>query len=57
MAENDLTKEIIGAAIEVHRRLGPGLLESACRRCLAYELKKRGFHVVEGSPCPLSMTK
>jgi GxxExxY protein len=38
---NVLTKEIIGAAIEVHRYLGPGLLESAYQRCLAKELELR----------------
>ncbi|HWE93624.1 MAG TPA: GxxExxY protein [Tepidisphaeraceae bacterium] len=37
-----LTQEIIGAAIEVHRVLGPGLLESAYRRCLCHELRLRG---------------
>jgi GxxExxY protein len=47
MELNDLSHEIIGAAIEVHRRLGPGLLESAYRVCLAYELRKRGFSVDE----------
>ncbi|MEM1227754.1 MAG: GxxExxY protein [Planctomycetota bacterium] len=47
MTENELTDAIIGAAIEVHCRLGPGLLESVYRRCLAYELRKRGFPVVE----------
>ncbi len=36
---NDLTKAIIGAAIEVHRALGPGLLESAYEACLCEELK------------------
>jgi len=36
---NVLTKEIIGSAIEVHRNLGPGLLESAYQRCLARELQ------------------
>ena len=42
---NDLTAEIIGAAIEVHKALGPGLLESAYESCLAYELSllKIGF--------------
>ena len=53
MEINDLTKAIIGAAIEVHRRLGPGLLESAYRVCLAYELRKRGFDVVEEKPVPV----
>lgn len=47
---NELTQSIIGAAIEVHRRLGPGLLESAYRVCLAYELRKRGFEVEEEKP-------
>ena len=40
---NALTEAIIGAAIEVHQRLGPGLVETAYRKCLAYELRKRGF--------------
>ncbi len=54
MNENDqLTEAIIGAAIEVHRRLGPGLLESAYRVCLAYELRKRGFEVNEEKPVPV----
>ncbi len=53
MADDDLTGAIIGAAIEVHRRLGPGLLESAYRVCLAYELRKRGFQVSEEQPIPV----
>jgi GxxExxY protein len=53
MELNDLSREIIGAAIEVHRRLGPGLLESAYRACLAYELRKRGFLVIEEQPVPV----
>jgi len=53
MEMNDLTHAIIAAAIEVHRRLGPGLLETAYRKCLAYELRKRGFDVVEEQPIPL----
>jgi GxxExxY protein len=39
----ELTEQIIGAAIEVHRRLGPGLLESAYEACLAYELQQLGL--------------
>ena len=50
---NALTEAIIGAAIEVHQRLGPGLLETAYRKCLAYELRKRGFEVVEEQPIPV----
>jgi GxxExxY protein len=53
MSESELTQAIIGAAIEVHRRLGPGLLESAYRVCLAYELRKRGFVVVEERAIPV----
>ncbi|SRR5690606_14927615 len=40
-----LTSKIIGAAIEVHKHLGPGLLESAYEQCLAYELHERGLLV------------
>ncbi len=40
---NQLTKEIIGAAIEVQRTLGPGLLESAYETCLSFELAERGL--------------
>lgn len=41
--ENQLTEKIIGAAIEVHRHLGPGLLESAYEECLCYELAQMGI--------------
>lgn len=41
MNENALSKVVIGAAIEVHRQLGPGLLESVYEECLAYELNRR----------------
>lgn len=50
---NELSHAIIGAAIEVHRRLGPGLLESAYRACLAYELRARGLKVIEEQPVPV----
>jgi GxxExxY protein len=43
MTENELSKEIIGAAIEVHRVLGPGLLESAYEGALCYELELRSI--------------
>jgi GxxExxY protein len=39
----DLSEQVIGAAIEVHRALGPGLLESAYEECLAHELELRGL--------------
>ena len=43
MKENDITEIIIGPAIEVHKALGPGLLESAYEECLAHELKLRAI--------------
>ena len=42
---DQITRRIIGAAIEVHRQLGPGLLESAYETCLTYELTQLGFRV------------
>jgi GxxExxY protein len=50
---NDLTREIIGASIEVHRKLGPGLLESAYRKCLRRELMLRGVPYRKEYPLPL----
>ena len=49
----DLTQEIIGVAIKIHRKLGPGLLESTYEACLAYELEKLGFRVERQKPVPL----
>jgi GxxExxY protein len=43
--ENQLTEKIIGAAIEVHKALGPGLLESAYRACSVFELRQQGIDV------------
>jgi GxxExxY protein len=53
MSLNDLTGAIIGAAIKVHRALGPGLLESAYQVCLAYELQKLGLRVELEKPIPV----
>ena len=50
---NSLTEKIIGAAIEVHRHLGPGLLESAYATCLAYELEQLGLAVERQKTLPL----
>ena len=50
---NQLTEQIIGAAIEVHREKGPGLLESAYEGCLAHELGLRGLQVARQVPVPL----
>jgi GxxExxY protein len=45
MEENKISEKIIGCAIEVHKSLGPGLLESAYEECLFYELKQSGLIV------------
>jgi GxxExxY protein len=50
---NALSNEIIGAAIEVHRELGPGLLESAYEECLCYELGLRGISSERQVPLPV----
>ena len=50
---NNVTSGIIGAAIDVHRALGPGLLESAYEACLAYELSQREMKVEQQKPLPL----
>ena len=50
---NQLTEQIIGAAIEVRREKGPGLLESAYETCLAHELDLRGLTVARQVPVPL----
>ena len=53
MTDNQLTHEIIGAAIEVHRVLGPGLLESAYEECLTQELMTRNLQIERQKPIPL----
>ncbi len=50
---NDLSNKIIGCAIEVHKSLGPGLLESAYKECLYYELTQKGFIVELEKALPL----
>ena len=54
MGINELTGEIIGSAIEVHRTLGPGLLESAYEECLCRELSLRGIDFERQKSLPLS---
>lgn len=53
MTENEISSKIIGCAIEVHKALGPGLLESAYQECLYYKLQKEGLHVVKEKAMPL----
>ena len=50
---NSITGQVIGAAIDVHRTLGPGLLESAYEACLAYELTQNGLHVDRQKSLPV----
>lgn len=50
---NEITRDVIGAAIEVHRHLGPGLLESAYQECLARELLVRGLPFQRERTLPL----
>ncbi len=53
MIENEITEKIIGCAIEVHKQLGPGLLESAYEECLYYELLSNGLDVKKQLALPL----
>ncbi|MEO9258099.1 MAG: GxxExxY protein [Crocinitomicaceae bacterium] len=53
MTENEIANRIVGCALEVHKALGPGLLESAYQECLFYKLQKDGLHVVKQKPMPL----
>jgi GxxExxY protein len=54
LEQKDLTEKIIGAAIEVHRHLGPGLLESAYEACLAHELTVLGLDIARQQSLPIS---
>jgi len=42
---NEISRQVVDAAVQVHKKLGPGLLESVYRECLVYELQKRGLRV------------
>ena len=53
MKLNEVTEAVIGSAIEVHKHLGPGLLESAYEVCLAYEIAIRGLKVVRQMQLPV----
>lgn len=53
MTANEVSYAVIGAAIDIHRALEPGLLESVYERVLAYELRTRGLTVKEQIPVPL----
>jgi GxxExxY protein len=53
MTENEISEKIIGCAIQVHRELGPGLLESSYEECLYFELVQSGLLVEKQKPLPL----
>jgi len=53
VTENEIAKQVVDAAYQVHTRLGPGLLESVYEVVLAHELRKRGLHVVRQQPIPI----
>jgi GxxExxY protein len=53
MSENEITETVIGCALKIHRKLGPGLLESAYEECLYYEMVKAGLKVEKQKGLPL----
>lgn len=53
MSENEIAKIVIGYAINVHKKLGPGLLESSYEECLVYEINKTGLRVERQKALPL----
>lgn len=53
MEVNEITRTIIGCAIEVHKQLGLGLLESAYEECLAFELEQKGIHFERQKALPI----
>jgi GxxExxY protein len=53
MNENEIAKEVVDAAVKVHSKLGPGLLESVYEAILARELEKRGLHIERQVPIPI----
>src|SRR4051812_47605282 len=53
MTEDEISNKVIGCAIDVHKILGPGLLESAYRTCLYHELTNNGFFVEQEKPMPV----
>ena len=53
MTENDIATKVIGAAIDVHRVLGPGLLENSYEQCLAYKTRQLGLDIEQQKPVPI----
>jgi GxxExxY protein len=57
ISENQIASVIIGCAIEIHKALGPGLLESAYQECLLFKLRQDGLKVEKEKPMPLVFEK
>jgi len=53
MTENEISNIIIGCSIDVHKVFGPGLLESADRECLFFDLTEKGLYVIKEKPMPI----
>jgi GxxExxY protein len=53
MTENEVSNRVIGIAIDIHKALGPGLLESAYKECMYYKIGKLGLWVEKEKPMPL----
>jgi GxxExxY protein len=53
MEENEIANKVIGLGIEIHKELGPGLLESAYKECMYYKIGKSGLFVEKEKPMPL----
>lgn len=53
MTENEISSIVIGLAIEIHKKLGPGLLENAYKECLFYKIKQRGLFIEKEKAMPL----
>ena len=51
--ENEIANKVIGLGIEIHKELGPGLLESAYKECMYYKIRKSGLFVEKEKPMPL----
>jgi GxxExxY protein len=53
LSENTISQKVIGMAMDIHSQLGPGLLESAYRECLYYDLRESGLIVIKELPLPI----
>ena len=53
MSENEIAKHVFESSLDIHRNLGPGLLESTYKECLFFEIQKKGLHIEKEKPLPL----